>query len=272
MAVQHPAFSEAAAHHCSLGLILCGRSVFAGIAENHSLRALHKVALADSKVHHLHRQHVEQLFRELDWIRWPYQQVKVAHWDAAFTLMPTPYANLPLDEVGALMHGQTDEWQLATTDPEYQIAFHAEKGIQDWVQQSFEHSTLMHPWHSLLPLWQREGRQIDQRHVRIHVHTSRLSLAVLDGHEIIMANTFPYASQEDFLYFSLLAYEQLDCRAEEHPLILSGEIARTGQLYPLLYRYIRDVRFAGWPADWDIDDFVGHIPAHYYQDVLALLS
>lgn len=208
----------------------------------------------------------------MEWIRWPYRKVLLAQWDAPFTLLPKPYAALPLDEVGALMHGHSEEWQLQSSTNDYQIAFHAEKGIQEWAQQSFDNSQLQHPWQSQLALWQQEAIDIGIPHVRIHVHATHLSLCVFSEHQVLLANTFKYHTEEDFLYFALLAYEQLDFDPEEHPLILSGEITRSGQLYPLLYRYIRDVRFAGWPSGWEIGDFVGHIPAHYYEDLLALLS
>ena len=255
-----------------MGVVIAGRDILATVATRKRLQALFKVTLADTKVPQLHRQHLEHFYRELPWVRWPYQAVKIGSWDAPFTLLPAAYAHVPLEEIGAIMHSSTSEWVCPSSTLGYQVAFHADKGLQEWVKQSFDRPTLLHPWQSVLPMWQKEGRLINGKHVRIHVHMDRLHLAVLDQSEIILVNSFDYSTAEDFLYFALLAYEQLDIDVNEHPLILSGEISRAGQLFPLLYRYIREIRFMNWPNDWKIGDFTGDIPGHYYIDGLALLS
>lgn len=255
-----------------MGITIAGRDILATVVSQKRLQAIFKVTLTDSKVPQVHRQHLEHFYRELPWVRWPYQQVKIGHWDAPFTLLPAVYAHLPLEEVGAIMHNQASAWECPPSTLGYQVTFHADKGLQEWVQQSFENATLIHPWQCMLPFWQQAGRHINGLHLNIHVHMNRLHLAVFDHAEIALVNSFNYSSAEDFLYFALLAYEQLDLDVNEHPLILSGEISRAGQLFPLLYRYIREIRFMNWPSDWEIGDFTGDIPGHYYIDGLALLS
>ncbi len=272
MAAQDAAFERVHAPSCQVGLILTGPQVFAAIADEQRLVGLHKYALQDTKVTQLHRQHLEQLYREVDWLRWPFRSVQVASWDAPFTLVPESFHQVSLEEVGALMHGQPNEWARSATPAGFEVAFHAEKGLQEWVAQSFDVGQLSHPFSSLLPYLKQQRPLHEGKQIHVHVHATRLAIVALDHNTIQLANTFSYQSQDDFLYYCLLAYEQLGYDPEEDPIVLSGEITRDGQLYPLLYRYVRDIRFATWPKQWIIGDFAGHLPAHFYLDLLALLA
>ncbi|MBW2937920.1 DUF3822 family protein [Aureisphaera sp. CAU 1614] len=67
-------------------------------------------------------------------------------------------------------------------------------------------------------------------------------LAISQG-KVELCNSYPFKSPEDFLYFTLFAFEQLHLNPDQVDVVLSGNIDNPSPLYELLYRYVRNISF-----------------------------
>ncbi|WP_299130369.1 DUF3822 family protein [uncultured Winogradskyella sp.] len=77
--------------------------------------------------------------------------------------------------------------------------------------------------------------------VHINVNTASLEIVVSNNNELQLFNVFDYYSKEDFIYYVLFVFEQLNLDPEVTPIVLSGAITKHDELYNILYTYIRDI-------------------------------
>jgi len=98
--------------------------------------------------------------------------------------------------------------------------------------------------------------------IYIEVGSSSMHVIAFDGDKLLFSNTFDFKEKEDFIYFILLVYNQLDFKPENVPLFFSGNIDRSSPLYAIAYQYIRFLDFpeahkSGLIFGNDIPEFIG---------------
>lgn len=92
--------------------------------------------------------------------------------------------------------------------------------------------------------------------VFIHDHKGVFDLVVVKDGKLQLANMFEYETKEDFLYYVLFCFEQLQLSTEEVEVKLSGRIAKNDGIHQLLWEYIRNVSFTGPYHNFTIDEEV----------------
>jgi hypothetical protein len=92
-----------------------------------------------------------------------------------------------------------------------------------------------------------------------HVQGFQMDLLGLVDGKIHLYNSYSFHSPEDFLYFIVLAYEQLQFNRELVPLQLTGEVEDGSAIHQLCYKYIREVRFLTRPSASSVPDSEGDI-------------
>jgi hypothetical protein len=80
--------------------------------------------------------------------------------------------------------------------------------------------------------------------VMLHLRPSAMDILVTENRKLVLANTFPYRSDEDVLYYTLNVYEQLRLNPETEQLTVAGISADMDVLTILLSKYIRNVAVA----------------------------
>lgn len=79
--------------------------------------------------------------------------------------------------------------------------------------------------------------------VFLNVEKGWFDCLVISHGKIVLCNSYPFKSPEDFLYFTLFAFEQLQLNPDQIDVKLFGNIDNTSLLYKLLYKYIRNISF-----------------------------
>ena len=59
----------------------------------------------------------------------------------------------------------------------------------------------------------------------------------------MLNNHFKYETPEDFVYYILFCFEQVQLNTEKTKLWLNGAIAEEDATYKLIFEYIRDIKF-----------------------------
>lgn len=77
--------------------------------------------------------------------------------------------------------------------------------------------------------------------VYVNVGNTHFEVVVIKNNHILFFNRFDYTSPEDFIYYILFTYEQLELDAEKIPIIFTGQINENDDIYAIVYRYIRHV-------------------------------
>ncbi|TFG75614.1 MAG: DUF3822 family protein [Flavobacteriales bacterium] len=73
----------------------------------------------------------------------------------------------------------------------------------------------------------------------VHLSNRQMDVTVISNKKLLFFNCFENGSDEDFLYYLLFTFEQLQLDPETIPLKLFGEIAEDDSLYLLCYQYVR---------------------------------
>lgn len=138
------------------------------------------------------------------------------------------------------------------------------------LQQHFPAFRLRHLNTCLLAALQGHLAAQSGYHVFVHVSGAQLLVMAFDRQELLLVNTFPYKSAKDFLYYVLLAYQQLGLPKADTPLFLSGQLVKDAEIYRLLYRYIDAVDFLSPPAVLKPGNKLGQFPPYFYFDLYSL--
>jgi hypothetical protein len=80
----------------------------------------------------------------------------------------------------------------------------------------------------------------DEKQVYIHVQEGHFELVVLKNKELLFFNSFEYQTPEDFIYYVLFAFEQLQLNPETISVQLLGDIQENDANFSIAYTYIRN--------------------------------
>lgn len=75
----------------------------------------------------------------------------------------------------------------------------------------------------------------------VHVSEKIMDILVVSQKKLLLYNSFPYGTKEDFLYYLLFTLEQLDLDTESVILRLFGTIEEDDEIYALCYEYVKKV-------------------------------
>lgn len=99
--------------------------------------------------------------------------------------------------------------------------------------------------------------------IYINIESSRLEILLLESRNLIFYNSFNYHSPEDFIYYVLFAFEQLQLNPEKTETVILGEIEKSSSLYILINKYIRNIKFAERTVNSDYSYQLQTLPKHF---------
>lgn len=111
---------------------------------------------------------------------------------------------------------------------------------------------------------------ISDHTVFVNVRNQVAQVIVLERQNLLFYNTFSFVSAADLLYYVLLAYDQFRLSPATVPLTVAGNILHDSELYRMLYRFVRELRFAVPPTHFRLPPEPEALPAHCYFDLLCL--
>lgn len=102
----------------------------------------------------------------------------------------------------------------------------------------------------------------DLPQVFLHVNTNFFECIVYKHDRLLLCNSYPFYTPEDFVYYTLFAMEQLELDPETVPVHLSGNTTKDDALYAILYRYIRHLNF--FEAEMHFDQLLPDAQNHHH--------
>lgn len=106
----------------------------------------------------------------------------------------------------------------------------------------------------------------NEQHEYFHVHIAmkKIHCCYFKEKKLQFNNIFNYNSSEDLLYNILNTYKHLGLNTELSVLNLSGIVSEQTDLYNLLYKYIKHIKFAQKPLKLNFSARLNEMPAHYF--------
>ena len=80
----------------------------------------------------------------------------------------------------------------------------------------------------------------DEKQVYVHFQKDNFQIVVVKNQQLLLFNSFEYNTPEDFIYYLLFTYEQLQLSPETIPTNLFGSIHEDDEYFKIGYRFIRN--------------------------------
>lgn len=101
----------------------------------------------------------------------------------------------------------------------------------------------------------------------VHIHPSRFEAIVLEGKKLLFYNAFQFLTPEDFIYYLLFIYEQLQMNPETQEAVFIGDVEKNSELFNLALRYIRTVKMGERTDTADYSYQLQTLPRHSFFTV-----
>ncbi|HEX8545792.1 MAG TPA: DUF3822 family protein [Cytophagaceae bacterium] len=147
--------------------------------------------------------------------------------------------------------------------------FKADGKIIDWFLKSYPYHniTVIHHTSSLIEGLLQNYVNKDERSVFAYIENKLLTLVVVNNRKLEYCNSFQFISTEDFVYYVMLVYDQLQLDPNAHGLTLWGDIAADSPIHQKLYKYIRHLKFGNKPKSMYFGYHFDEIFDHSFFDL-----
>ena len=98
----------------------------------------------------------------------------------------------------------------------------------------------------------------------VHVQPSHFEAVLVEGKNLLFYNTFNYLTPDDFIYYLLFVYEQLQLNPESVEAVFLGEMDKNSEQYVLSQKYIRNLKFGERSETADYSYQLQTLPKHTY--------
>ena len=106
----------------------------------------------------------------------------------------------------------------------------------------------------------------------VNVKNNSYELIIINNDKLVFHNYFNFNTKEDFLYFILFTFDQLNIDNESIPLYFIGFIEEKSTLIELCSRYIRNIRFFNRDNDFSYINELNSVPYYYYYTLYSFIS
>ncbi|MBL7926368.1 MAG: DUF3822 family protein [Bacteroidia bacterium] len=115
-----------------------------------------------------------------------------------------------------------------------------------------------------------KNRNKAQRAISVNVHKHQFEMMVIAENQLLFYNNFYYNTAEDFIYFIMLVYEQLNLNPEEDVLEITGLIEKQSAIFSISKKYIRYVDLAMRQQAFQFSYGFEQLPAWQFQTLFSL--
>ena len=106
----------------------------------------------------------------------------------------------------------------------------------------------------------------------VNVKNNSYELIIINNDKLVFHNYFNFNTKEDFLYFILFTFDQLNIDNESIPLYFLGFIEEKSPVVELCSRYIRNIRFFNRDNDFNYINELNSVPYYYYYTLYSFIS
>ncbi|WP_165370590.1 DUF3822 family protein [Hymenobacter persicinus] len=204
-----------------------------------------------------------------------WNSVRLAVQNRFFTLLPAPLfrqgdeaAYLRLHHHLDADHETVQHYRHSTL--ETVSIFAAEKALADWYHQLYPAGKLVHQTSALLEGVIHQSEQSAPRRVYLSISQQELTVVAVRDKRVEFCNVFAFTSAEDLIYYTILVMQELQLNPDQDPVIVWGDLMHDSELFTILRKYIRHVRFGNRPFDLAYSYRLNDVFEYRYFELYAL--
>lgn len=106
--------------------------------------------------------------------------------------------------------------------------------------------------------------------IYIHFQSGNMDIVFIKSKELLFYNRFQIKSPEDFIYYILSVYKELQLIPTKHELQIIGEIEKDSSYIQLLAKYIRNIEYGTKNDLFRFSTAFDELPKHFHYNILNL--
>ena len=115
------------------------------------------------------------------------------------------------------------------------------KKINNYFLKKFSSFKEFHYASVLINEYKQKCNVDNKKNIFLNFHNESFDIIVLNKKKLEFYNNFKCNSKEDYLYYTLFTFSQLNLNTEKIHLACTGEINLSSRKYELLYKYVRNI-------------------------------
>ena len=139
--------------------------------------------------------------------------------------------------------------------------------ISSSISEKIPSAQIRHYSSSLIDGLSLEYKRREGEIVVLHVQYSHFEILFFRDGVLQFYNSFNYTTAEDFIYYTLFVFEQLELNADKITVDVFGEIVEDSSVYQLLYKYVRNISFGNRPKTLRYSSSFDVISKHQYYNL-----
>jgi len=183
-----------------------------------------------------------------------WNRVRLAVQNRHFTLLPSPLFRAGDEATYLRLHHQLDahhETVHSYIHPGQELVsiFAAEKMLADWFRSTYPTGTLLHQTSTLLEGLMHQSDPAAPRRLYLSIGHLEVTIVVVRDKRPEFCNVFAFSSPEDLIYYTILVMQELQLNPDQDPVVVLGDLMHDSELFTILRKYIRHVKFGNRPFD-----------------------
>lgn len=218
--------------------------------------------------------HLKAVFIEDEMLKLPFRATKIVFTTPHFTLVPTKFyddkSRLAYFENLTTLNGKEHFDVDIIKNIESHNVYLVENELVDALKATFPQAHYYHYMTPLIQGYQKVATSRQGRQMFANVRDGQVQVLFFDSKDLVFANSFPYRTSQDLVYFILNVYEQFKLNPEVTPLSISGSLTEDSDIFKVIYRYIRYINFVNTPPYFRFGQQFTGIPQHFYFDLFSI--
>ncbi len=107
-------------------------------------------------------------------------------------------------------------------------------------------------------------------HLFVLFRSNSLRVVLYDKNDLLFINHFSYQSATDAVYYLLMVIDQFSLSTMELPVYVAGHLLKDSEIFRLMARYLKSIRFLTAPPQFDMGSQLQRYPEYFFYDLLSL--
>lgn len=216
-------------------------------------------------------ENISSITRETPLLQYGFKTVSAAVANSKSTLVPNALYETGEDEKYLRFNHTLEEDDRVRVDQlknlEAKNIYALPKSLERSLSGHFPNVRFIHHSTSFIESVLLQYKNLGQLKVVIHIQMSHFEVAVTEGKNLLLYNSFTYQTSEDFIYYLLFACEQLKLNPEKLDLVILGEIERNSAIFSILHKYVRNISFGERSDSFEYSHVLNELPKHFYYNL-----
>lgn len=183
----------------------------------------------------------EEVCKELETnlaLRRNFKEVRACFLSSFYSLVPTTYKDENAETLLNFSEAEFEENQLLTGSSRWDAHFvyGTSQALMECLSKQYDHLNFFHSGQVFLSALDEKAGE-----VHLNLFKGNLEVAVLEEGKLVFYNLFDSPTDEDVLFYTLFAIEQLNLETNKMKLVTYGDLKPSTSAYGTLRKYIRNL-------------------------------